>query len=36
MVALILGFQHPAFLLVPILSGFSTYLFRRGRFVVRW
>ena len=33
--ALILGFQHPAFVLVAILAGlYSTYLFRGGRFVI--
>jgi hypothetical protein len=33
--ALILGFQHPAFLLVAIIAGlYSTYLFRGGRFVI--
>lgn len=32
---LILGFQHPAFLLVAAIAGlYSTYLFRGGRFVI--
>ncbi|HWA54334.1 MAG TPA: hypothetical protein VG816_09205 [Solirubrobacterales bacterium] len=32
---LILGFQHPAFLLVAVIAGlYSTYLFRGGRLVI--
>jgi hypothetical protein len=33
--ALILGFQHPVFLLAAIIAGlYSTYLFRGGSFVI--